>query len=111
MPFVVCEPCIKCKYTECVTVCPVDCFREGENMLVIDPDECIECGMCAEECPVTAIYSDDEVPDKWQEYIALNADYAKKWPVIKDGQDPLPTAETAKEETDKRDAFSPNPGQ
>lgn len=110
MTFVVCEPCIKCKYTECVSVCPVDCFREGETMLVIDPDECIDCGACVEECPVRAIYCDEEVPEKWQEYIELNRKYAAGWPIIRDSQDPLPTAETFGDMQDKREHFSPNPG-
>lgn len=110
MAFVVCEPCIKCKYTECVTVCPVDCFHEGENMLVIDPVECIDCGVCVEECPVRAIYCDEEVPEKWQDFIALNAAYAPKWPVLRDGKGPLPSAEEWSTVTDKRQEFIPRPG-
>ena len=110
MTFVVCEPCIKCKYTECVSVCPVNCFHEGENMLVIAPDECIDCGVCVDECPVRAIYTDEEVPEKWREYIALNAEYAKKWPVIRDSQEPLPTAEEYEGIEHKRAFFSPEPG-
>jgi ferredoxin len=108
MAFVVTEPCIKCKYTDCVDVCPVACFHEGETMLVIDPDECIDCGVCVDECPVTAIYSEDEVPDKWKEYIELNANYAKDWPSIEEGKDPLPSAEEFKEVESKRSHFSPN---
>ncbi len=110
MTFVVCEPCIKCKYTECVSVCPVNCFHEGESMLVIDPQECIDCGVCVEECPVRAIYTDEEVPEKWHEYLALNAEFAKKWPIIRDSRDPLPTAEAFREIDEKRQYFSPNPG-
>lgn len=110
MTFVVCDPCIKCKYTECVSVCPVNCFHEGENMLVIDPDECIDCGVCVEECPVRAIYCDEEVPEKWREYIELNRKYAKEWPVIRDSRDPLPTADVFSEMKDKRAHFSPEPG-
>ncbi len=109
MPFVVCEPCIKCKYTECVSVCPVACFHEGENMLVIDPDECIDCGVCVDECPAHAIYSDEEVPEKWREFIALNAEYAKKWPSIVDSQEPLPNADESQNELGKRGQFSPRP--
>ncbi len=93
MAFVVTEPCVKCKFTDCVSVCPVDCFRDGENFLVIDPDECIDCGACVPECPVEAIYLDDDVPDKWQEYILLNAHLASRWPSITDSTDPLPEAE------------------
>lgn len=82
MPFVVTESCIKCKYTDCVEVCPVDCFHEGPNMLVIDPDECIDCTLCEPECPVEAIMADEDVPDEMQEYIALNEELSKEWPVI-----------------------------
>lgn len=110
MTFVVCEPCIKCKYTDCVDVCPVACFHEGENMLVIDPDECIDCGVCVDECPVTAIFPGDEVPEKWQEYTELNATYAKLWPVIAGGKEPPPDADDYKNVKEKRDLFSPNPG-
>ena len=73
MTYVVTESCIKCKYTDCVDVCPVDCFREGPNMLVIDPDECIDCTLCVPECPVEAIFAEDDVPDAQKEFIALNA--------------------------------------
>ncbi len=79
-------------------------------MLVIDPDECIDCGVCVEECPVRAIYTDEEVPEKWREYIALNAEYARKWPVIRDSRIPLPTADFFHNIEDKRQFFSPNPG-
>ena len=71
---VVCEPCRDCKYTDCVTVCPVDCFYQDDQMLYIDPVECICCQACIPECPVGAIFSDGEMPDKWQSYIQLNAD-------------------------------------
>ena len=82
MTFVVTDSCIRCKYTDCVEVCPVDCFREGPNFLVIDPDECIDCNLCVPECPVDAIYADDDVPEDKQAFTALNAELAKKWPVI-----------------------------
>ena len=111
MAFVVTEPCIKCKYTDCVDVCPVACFHEGEVMLAIDPDECIDCGVCVDECPVTAIFSEDEVPDKWKEYTELNAKYAQEWPVIEEGKDPLPTAEEFKEIEEKREHFTPTAGE
>lgn len=71
---VVCEPCQDCKFTDCVVVCPVDCFYQDERMLYIDPQECIDCGACVPECPVEAIYSDTEVPARWQQYIPLNAE-------------------------------------
>ena len=73
MPFVVCEPCINCKFTDCVDVCPVDCFREGENFLVIDPEECIDCGACIPECPVDAIFADTDVPEEEEHWIERNA--------------------------------------
>jgi ferredoxin len=82
MTYVVTESCIKCKYTDCVDVCPVDCFREGPNILVIDPDECIDCTLCVAECPVEAIFAEDDVPENQRAFIALNADLAKQWPPI-----------------------------
>ena len=82
MTYVVTESCIRCKYTDCVEVCPVDCFREGPNFLVIDPDECIDCTLCVPECPVNAIYAEDDVPPEQQQFIALNAELAKNWPSI-----------------------------
>ena len=75
MTYVVTESCIKCKYTDCVEVCPVDCFHEGPNFLVIDPDECIDCTLCEPECPVEAIFSLDETPQKWSQFIEKNAEY------------------------------------
>jgi ferredoxin len=82
MTFVVTEACIKCKYTDCVEVCPVDCFHEGPNMLVIDPEECIDCTLCEPECPVEAIVSEDDVPEGQKQFLALNAELSKLWPVI-----------------------------
>ena len=83
MTYVVTETCIKCKYTDCVDVCPVDCFREGPNMLVIDPDECIDCTLCVAECPVEAIFAEDDVPDTQREFIQVNAELSKVWkPII-----------------------------
>lgn len=82
MPYVVTDNCIKCKYTDCVDVCPVDCFYEGPNFLVIDPDECIDCALCEPECPAEAIFADDDVPDNMTNFIDLNAELAKEWPVI-----------------------------
>ena len=82
MTFVVTEACIKCKYTDCVDVCPVDCFHEGPNMLVIDPEECIDCTLCEPECPVEAIVSEDDVPSGQEQFLKLNAELAKNWPVI-----------------------------
>lgn len=82
MTFVVVDNCIKCKYTDCVEVCPVDCFREGPNMLVIDPDECIDCNLCVPECPIDAIFAEDDLPEDKSEFIKLNEDLAKEWPTI-----------------------------
>ena len=82
MTYVVTENCIKCKYTDCVEVCPVDCFHEGPNMLVIDPDECIDCTLCVPECPVNAIYAEDDLPSGQEQFTVLNAELAKKWPVL-----------------------------
>ncbi len=82
MTHVVTEPCIKCKYTDCVDVCPVDCFREGPNFLAIDPDECIDCAVCIPECPVNAIYAEEDVPADQRNFIALNVELAKGWPSI-----------------------------
>ena len=80
MTYIVNDNCIKCKYMDCVEVCPVDCFYEGENMLVIHPDECIDCGVCEPECPVDAIKPDTEPGvEKW---LSINAEYAKAWPNI-----------------------------
>jgi ferredoxin len=82
MTHVVTEPCIKCKYTDCVDVCPVDCFREGPNFLTIEPDECIDCAVCIPECPVNAIYAEEDVPADQRSFIALNVELARKWPSI-----------------------------
>jgi ferredoxin len=82
MTFVVTENCIKCKYMDCVEVCPVDCFHVGPNFLVIDPDECIDCTLCEPECPVEAIFSEEELPAGQEPFKQINAELAKKWPVI-----------------------------
>lgn len=90
MTYVVIDNCIKCKFTDCVEVCPVDCFYEGENMLVINPDECIDCGVCEPECPAEAIKSDTE--PGLETWVDLNAKYANIWPNITVKKDPLPEA-------------------
>ena len=87
MTFVVTESCIKCKLTDCVEVCPVDCFHEGPNMLVIDPEECIDCTLCEPECPVEAIFSEDELPEEQNQFLALNAEFSESWPVITEMKD------------------------
>ena len=83
MAYVVTEACIKCKFTDCVAVCPVDCFYEGENMLVINPDECIDCGACEPVCPVKAIFAEDEVPDQWKNFTELNKKFFQDNPGVK----------------------------
>jgi ferredoxin len=87
MTYVVAEACIKCKYTDCVDVCPVDCFREGPNFLVIDPDECIDCTLCVAECPAEAIFAEDDLPADQIHFTALNAELAKLWQPIVEKKD------------------------
>jgi ferredoxin len=101
MTFVVTESCIKCKYTDCVEVCPVDCFHEGPNMLVIDPDECIDCTLCEPECPVDAILSEDDLSEGQRHYLDLNAELAKSWPVLNQRKDPPADADEWKDVKDK----------
>ena len=101
MTYVVTEPCIKCKYTDCVEVCPVDCFHEGPNCLVIDPDECIDCTLCVPECPVNAIYAEDDVPGGMEGFVSLNAELSKKWPSITRSKGALPDADEWKDRKDK----------
>ena len=109
MTFVVTDVCIRCKYTDCVEVCPVDCFYEEENMLVINPDECIDCGVCEPECPIEAILPDtDERAEKW---IDLNMEYSEKWPNITMQKDAMPEAEAFKDKENKIETdFSKAPG-
>lgn len=109
MTFVVTDACVKCKYTDCVEVCPVDCFYEGENMLVIHPDECIDCGVCEPECPVDAIKPESEELLKWVE---INREYAMQWPVLTQKKEALPEAEDFKNVKNKFETyFSATPGQ
>jgi ferredoxin len=106
--YVVVESCIRCKYTDCVEVCPVDCFYEGENMLVIHPDECIDCGVCEPECPVEAIQP-DTAPGV-ESWLELNAELSKVWPVITEVKDPPPDADAWKNIENKADQLSRAPG-
>ncbi len=103
MTFIVTDKCVKCKYTDCVEVCPVDCFREGENMLVIDPDECIDCNLCVPECPIDAIYAEDDLPENKQHFLGINAKLAKQWPEITVIKDPPLDADDYKDIADKED--------
>jgi ferredoxin len=101
MTYVVTESCIRCKYTDCVDVCPVDCFREGPNFLVIDPDECIDCTLCVAECPVEAIFAEDDVPEDQQQFKALNAELSKVWKPIIERKPAPPDADEWKDVRDK----------
>ncbi len=101
MTYVVTENCIKCKYTDCVEVCPVDCFHEGPNFLVIDPEECIDCNLCVSECPAEAIFAEDDVPPQQRQFIALNAELAQSWPVITEKKDAPADADDWKGKPDK----------
>ncbi len=92
MTFVVTDKCIRCKYTDCVEVCPVDCFKEGPNMLVIDPQECIDCNLCVPECPIDAIYAEDDLPEDQKQFIEINARLREKWPSITEMKEPLSDA-------------------
>jgi len=101
MTHVVTQVCIKCKFTDCVDVCPVDCFKEGPNMLIIDPDECIDCAVCIPECPVDAIYAEEDLADDQKQFIALNAELSKVWPVITDAKPHPADADDWKDVKDK----------
>lgn len=132
MAYIVADPCVKCKYTDCVAVCPVECFFEGKNTLVIHPDECIDCGACEPECPTTAIFEESALPDKWAAYTSINAvlsgavevddaDQAgwpehlstavasgfEVWPLITDAKDALPDADDFANTEDKLAELDP----
>ncbi|WP_303901022.1 ferredoxin FdxA [Thiohalomonas denitrificans] len=92
MTYVVTDNCIRCKYTDCVEVCPVDCFHEGPNFLAIDPEECIDCTLCVPECPADAIFADDDLPEDQTHFLELNAELAREWPVISEQKEPPPDA-------------------
>ena len=136
MAYIVAEPCIKCKYTDCVAVCPVECFYEGENSLVIHPDECIDCGACEPECPTTAIFEESALPEKWKAFIEVNAVFSgaksgadantagwpdavasavkdggfEAWPTITATKAALPDADEQAKIDAKFAEFSPKPG-
>ncbi len=103
MTHVVTEACIRCRYTDCVDVCPVDCFHAGPNFLVIDPDECIDCAVCVAECPVEAIYAEEDLPADQTHFIEINAELSQQWEVISRSVGPLPDADEWKDKTGKLD--------
>lgn len=97
MAYVVTQHCVDCKYTDCVTVCPVDAFHEGDRILYINPDTCVNCDACVPACPVEAIYSEENLPSQFQSYIAINAEGAQNSPVINQKKDPMPGHKTLEE--------------
>lgn len=103
MTYLVTENCIKCKYTDCVAVCPVDCFHEGPNFLSIDPDECIDCGVCVTECPAEAIVADNDATVDTEYWLAVNIRTSQKWPVITKKKEPLPDADEWRDKPNKKD--------
>lgn len=132
MAYVVADPCVKCKYTDCVAVCPVDCFYEGKNSLAINPDECIDCGACEPECPTTAIFEEGDLPEKWRVYTSINAVFSgaksiddvdtsewpkalvegvNTWPNITEQREALEGADEAAKEENKLEQFDPHGGQ
>jgi ferredoxin len=112
MPFVVTGKCINCRYTDCVEVCPVNCFYQGENMLVINPDECIDCGVCEPECPIEAIKSDEELTPAELEWANINRKFSALWPNLQKSLGPLPNAgaEAERSAADKAAELSPKAG-
>ncbi|MCA8965185.1 MAG: ferredoxin family protein [Planctomycetes bacterium] len=111
MTHVVAEPCVNCKFTDCVEVCPVDAFREGANCLVISPDDCIDCTLCVSQCPVGAIYIEGDLPEKWAEWLELNARLSRVWPAITKQKEPLAEHERWSTVEDKRAELSETPGE
>ena len=103
MAFIVTESCIECKHTDCVEVCPVDCFHEGPNFLVINPEECIDCSLCEPECPIEAIYADDELPSDQIEFIEINLKLSEVYENITEAKEPLPDAEKYKNIKNKKE--------
>ena len=114
MTYIVNEKCINCRYTDCVEVCPVDCFYIGENTIVIHPDECIDCGVCEPECPAEAIQPDSDMDENLEYWLEINSKFSEIWPNITQKRSPLPDADSLNPEMgyeeDKRNQFSENPG-
>jgi ferredoxin len=110
MTHVVAEPCVLCKHTDCVEVCPVDAFREGENCLVIDPTECIDCTLCVAVCPERAIFIESELPPRWSEWLELNERLARDWPMLRRKLSSLPGYQEARSIADRRSRLSESPG-
>jgi|SRR5690606_10871740 len=110
MTHVVAEPCVLCKHADCVEVCPVDAFREGENCLVIDPDSCIDCTLCVPACPVDAIFIDSDLPERWSEWLEINARLSRMWPVITRKNGPMPDHQQWTGVEGKRQHLSEKPG-
>lgn len=111
MTYVVTERCIRCKYTDCIETCPVDCFHEGPNMLVINPEECIDCNLCVAACPVDAIYPDFDLPESQKEFLTLNAKLSSKWPQITQKIDSPKDADQWKDVMDKRHLLEVDSGE
>jgi len=110
MTYIVTDNCIRCKYMDCVEVCPVDCFYEGETMLVIHPDECIDCGVCEPECPADAIKPDTE--DGLDEWLRINTEFAEKWPNVTMKRETYPDADDYDGKPNKyQEFFTENPGE
>ena len=106
MAYLVLENCIKCKYTDCVEVCPVECFHEGPDILVIDPEECIDCALCVPECPIGAIAAEQDIPEGQQEFLQINARMARQWPLIAIRKEPPADADEWRDVPDKRNLLS-----
>lgn len=111
MTYVVTDNCINCKYTDCVAVCPVDCFYEGPNFVAIHPDECIDCDACVEACPIGAIFSEDDLPEDKQHFVQINEELANIWPQITEQKAPLPDADQWKDKNGKLELLIKEPVQ
>ncbi len=111
MAHVVAEPCVKCRYTECVSVCPVDCFHEGASSLAIDPEACIDCGVCVAACPTGAIHREEDLPAEWSHYAERNARLVKNWPRLTRPKGALPDADAWAKVSRKEGEFDETPGE